>query len=70
MQARWVAFARDGTPADRSDWPAYGDGGRITIIDGVPAHGRIDDEPVVPLQHAARTTSVGVASHSGLGPGE
>jgi len=54
MQARWVAFARDGAPADRSDWPAYGDGGGITIIDGVPAHGRIDDEPVVPLLHATR----------------
>jgi len=38
-----------------SDWPAYGDGGRIAIIDGVPAQGRIDDEPVVLLQHAART---------------
>jgi para-nitrobenzyl esterase len=56
MQVRWVAFARDGAPAEHSDWPAYGDGGRITIIDGVPAHGRIDDEPVVPLLHAARTS--------------
>ena len=56
MQVRWVAFARDGAPANQSDWPAYGDDGRITIIDGVPTHGRIDDEPVVPLLHAARTS--------------
>ena len=55
MQARWVAFARNGAPADQSDWPSYGDNGRITIIDEIPDHGRIENEPVVTLLHATRT---------------
>ena len=52
MQAGWVAFARNHTPADQSDWPSYGDNGRIAIIDEIPDHGRIENEPVVTLLHA------------------
>src|SRR6266481_1071531 len=55
MQAQWVAFARDGAPADVAVWRPYGEDERILVIGDDVHRGRIEDDPVVPLLHRLRT---------------
>jgi para-nitrobenzyl esterase len=55
MQAQWVAFARDGAPADNAVWRPYGEDKRILIIGDDLHQGRIEDDPVVPLLNRLRT---------------
>src|SRR5262245_40923698 len=55
MQAQWVAFARDGAPADNAVWRPYGEDKRVLIIGDDFHHGRIEDDPVVPLLNRLRT---------------
>jgi para-nitrobenzyl esterase len=55
MQAQWVAFARDGAPADGAAWQPYGGDERILVIEDDFHQGRIEDDPVVPLLHRLRT---------------
>ncbi|MEW6454075.1 MAG: carboxylesterase family protein [Pseudomonadota bacterium] len=64
MQAQWVAFARDGIPADGSVCRPYGENKRIFVI-GDDFHQRqIEDDPVVPPLHRQR--AVKPASPPGL----
>ncbi|MFD6698194.1 MULTISPECIES: carboxylesterase/lipase family protein [unclassified Microbacterium] len=53
IQEQWVAFARDGAPADPS-WPRYDERGLIAIIDETVEQGHIDDDPVVGIMHRNR----------------
>ena len=54
MQAQWVAFARDGAPADDAVWRPYGEDERILIVGDDFHQERIEDDPVVPLLHRLR----------------
>jgi para-nitrobenzyl esterase len=55
MQAQWVAFARDGAPADDAVWRPYGEDERILVIGDDFYQGQIEDDPIVPLLHRLRT---------------
>ncbi len=55
MQAQWLAFARDGAPADDAVWRPYGADERILVIGDDFHLGRIEDDPVLPLLHRLRT---------------
>ena len=55
MQAQWVAFARDGAPADVAVWRPYGEDERILVIGDDVHQGRIEDDPVVSLLHRLRS---------------
>jgi carboxylesterase type B len=55
MQTQWVAFARDGAPADDVPWRHYGEDERILVVGDVVHQGRIEDDPVVSLLHRLRT---------------
>ena len=54
MQAQWVAFARDGAPADGAVWRPFGEDERILVVGDDFHQGRIEDDPVVPLLHGLR----------------
>ena len=54
MQAQWVAFARDGAPADDAVWRPYGEDERILVVGDDFHQERIEDDPVVPLLHKLR----------------
>jgi len=56
MQAQWVAFARDGAPADATVWRPYGENQRILLIGDQLLSGRLDDDPLVPVLHRLRTS--------------
>jgi para-nitrobenzyl esterase len=64
MQAQWVGFARDGTPADSAVWRAFGEDRRMLIIGDDFHQGQIEDDPVVSLLHRLRT--VEPSSRKGL----
>jgi para-nitrobenzyl esterase len=53
MQAQWVAFARDGAPAD-TVWRPYREDEWILIVGDDFHQERIEDDPVVPLLHRLR----------------
>jgi para-nitrobenzyl esterase len=53
MQERWIAFARDGAPAQEREWPRY-DRGRIVTIGDATGFGQIEDDPLVALIHSRR----------------
>lgn len=55
VQAQWVAFARDGAPADSANWRPYGEEQRIVVIGDEFHQERIEDDPVVPLLQKLRT---------------
>ncbi len=55
MQAQWLAFARDGAPADDAVWRPYGADERILVIGDDFHLGRIEDDSVLPLLHRLRT---------------
>jgi para-nitrobenzyl esterase len=55
MQAQWVAFARDGAPADRTVWRPFCEDRRLLIIADHVRQGRIEDDPLVPILHDLRT---------------
>jgi len=54
LQAQWVAFARDGAPADDAVWRPYGETERILVVGDDFHQERIEDDPVVPLLHGLR----------------
>lgn len=62
MRAQWVAFARDGAPADAAAWPPYGDDRRIAIVCDDVHQGAFQDDPVVPLLHRLRTVKSSTSS--------
>jgi para-nitrobenzyl esterase len=55
VEAQWVAFARDGAPADDTVWRPYGEDERILVVGDDFHQGRIEDDPIVPLLHRLRT---------------
>lgn len=64
MQAQWVAFARDGAPADDTVWRSYGEDKRVLLIDDDIHQGGLEDDPLVRLLHSLRT--IKPASQTGL----
>jgi para-nitrobenzyl esterase len=64
MQEQWIAFARNGAPADDAVWRPYSEDERIVVIGDDLYQGRIEDDPVVPLLHRLR--AVESASPRGL----
>jgi para-nitrobenzyl esterase len=64
MQEQWIAFARNGAPADDAVWRPYSEDNRIVVIGDDLYQVRIEDDPIVPLLHRLRT--VESASPRGL----
>jgi para-nitrobenzyl esterase len=56
MQAQWVAFARDGAPADVAVWRPFREGNRILLIGDEFLSGRLEDDPLVPILRRLRAS--------------